>query len=99
MPAFRPRHVLPSTLALALLALSMGAVAREVRHQGPNGDGGDCPIAAAEAETGTPAPARRAADPRGKAKASPMVRGSGGNDGEGATARPRWHSFLPGMFR
>lgn len=79
----------------ALLALSAGASAREARLQGPNGDGGTCPEAAAEVEADAPAPtAHKRAANRDKAKATPMVR----SGGEGAT-RPRWHSILPGMFR
>lgn len=74
------------------------AGAREVRLQGANGDGGDCRELRtqqqedpASAVTAKP-PAHAAA--RGKTGTAPMAR-SGGD----TSARPRWHSFLPGMFR
>lgn len=103
MTACLRRNALLAFAATGLLALSTVAAAREVRLQGPNGDGGTCPeaaaaaAAAAGADTGSTPPARRPAGTHaGKAKATPMVRGNG--DAE-AAARPRWHSFLPGMFR
>ncbi len=90
----RRRNALMLLAATALL-VSAAASAREVRLQGPNGEGGVCPTAAAEAEADLPPSQKRPAGNRGgKAKATPMVR-SGGD----AVARPRWHSFLPGMFR
>lgn len=84
-------------LVATLLALSAGAAAaREVRMQGPNGEGGACPEAAAEEDGSGPAPrANRRAGAREKAKAAPMLRSGEG----GSAARPRWHSILPGMFR
>lgn len=83
-------------LIATLLALSAGAAAREVRMQGPNGEGGVCPEAAAEEDGPAPAPqANKRAGTREKAKAAPMLR----SGDSGSTARPRWHSILPGMFR
>jgi hypothetical protein len=80
-----------------LLALSAGATAREVRLQGPNGDGGACPQATVDNDGAAPTPqSHKRAGARDKAKATPMLRSGG--DGS-ATARPRWHSILPGMFR
>lgn len=94
------RRTAPQCLAAAaLIALSAAAGAREIRMQGPNGDGGACPTVAAETESapaGTAAK-RPAGHRTGKAKATPSARGGG--DAGDATARPRWHSFLPGMFR
>lgn len=89
----RPSLLLP----VLLFAVAMPASAREVSKQGPNGNGGSCPGVAATVEVdaevvtttkrdGAPVPAR--------SKAAPMMR-SGDSDNE----RPRWHSFLPGMFR
>lgn len=91
-------------LPLCLLLLSAGALAevRDVRMHGPNGDGGDC----SEADAATPAddpapagakPAATAAKPAGAARIKPVmtVRGSDA----GSSHAPRWHSFLPGMFR
>ena len=82
-------------LMLLLLAVAGTTSAREVSRQGPNGDGGACPKVA---ETGDPEPpaATKRAEPaiQGKAKTAPIVRGGSEN-----ATRPRWHSFLPGMFR
>jgi hypothetical protein len=87
-------------LCLLLLSVSSIASARDVRLHGANGDGGACPDA-------TPAPAApattTAAKPapttvgRGKTKA-PILFRAGGDDDVGPHT-PRWHSFLPGMFR
>ena len=77
----------------ALLTVSIGASARDVRMHGPNGEGGTCPDATIETEA--PAPVASKRQPiREKAKSMPMVRSSGDS-----AARPRWHSVLPGMFR
>lgn len=82
-----------------LLGASSVAMARDVRLQGANGDGGgDCPASAAnpEIEPDVARPASKAvSSPARKAKSAPSVRG---ND-SGTVRAPRWHSFLPGMFR
>jgi hypothetical protein len=83
-------------LPVALFAFAASASPRDVRLQGPDGDGGACPEMAAEAETPSPRAPKRANAPREKAKPA-TVRG-GGSAADGG-ARPRWHSFLPGMFR
>ena len=92
-----------SLLCLMLLCASTAVAARDIRMQGSNGDGGHCPeiaaaVADAEAKSSKPrTPARtttRAAKP---AKVAPSVRGD--SDGGGRSQAPRWHSFLPGMFR
>jgi hypothetical protein len=91
-----------SRIVFCLLLLSMctTASAREMRLQGAGSDDGSCPeiaAAVAEAEGKTSEAKPRAATPaasRGKS-AKPGV-------GRGETQRvqaPRWHSFLPGMFR
>lgn len=90
---------------LLLLCLAAGVHARDIRMHGPNGDGGgscadesSAPLASlAPAGKATPAaPVHRA----GKPKAPTALRsgGGGGGDDTGMHA-PRWHSFLPGMFR
>ena len=82
-------------LCLLLLSLSAFADARDVRMHGANGDGGaESNVAPAP----VPAPARPAASPAShvKAKTPPLFRG--GDEDTGPHA-PRWHSFLPGMFR
>ncbi|HVR81578.1 MAG TPA: hypothetical protein VHF02_05805 [Luteimonas sp.] len=80
-------------LMLLLCGASSIAIARDVQMHGANGDGGSeaCP------ET-IPAPAKRVAPAvsHGKVKAPASLRG--GSDDVGSHA-PRWHSFLPGMFR
>ena len=85
-------------LCLLLLSLSAFADARDVRMHGANGDGGAeaeaCTVPAASAPT--PAQHTRATTSHGKAKTPPLFRG--GDDDAGPHA-PRWHSFLPGMFR
>ena len=83
-------------LCLLLLCASSLANARDVRLHGPNGDGGSCPEATAVA-TAAPAASKHApVVNRGKARAPTAFRG-GGDDT--VTRTPRWHSFLPGMFR
>ncbi len=82
---------------LLLLGASSAAMARDVRLHGANGDGGDCP----EALVGEPA-APGAIDKhppaaaRSKVKAPTTFRGSADDGGH---RPPRWHRFLPGMFR
>ena len=85
-------------LCLILICLCTAASAREMR-QGAGSDDGSCPeIAAAVAEAEANAPVSK---PRG---ATPAVRNKSGKSSgaRGDTQRvqaPRWHSFLPGMFR
>ena len=87
---------------LLLVCVSASVSARDIRLQSPSGDGGRCPeVAAAVAESNasvtttkphaTPAPATRA-------KVSKPVSARGESDTPRISA-PRWHSFLPGMFR
>lgn len=91
----------PLQLALlcASLAMLSNAVAgpREVRMQSANGSGGACPDATAEDDSQAPQQrtTRRKAAGDGKVRATPMVR----DGGDSSSARPRWHSILPGMIR
>ena len=93
----RPSH-LSLLLPMLLFAAAMPASAREVSKQGPNGNGGSCPgVAAAAIDTDAEPIATAKRDPApapSRTKAAPMMR-----SGDSDTARPRWHSFLPGMFR
>jgi hypothetical protein len=84
---------------LLLLCISSIVSARDVRLHGANGDGGACPDAArASVLPETTSPAKPAPTTvRGKAKA-PILFRAGGDDDIGPHT-PRWHSFLPGMFR
>lgn len=88
--------ILRFALLLLLCSASLPLLAREVRQAGANGDG-SCPTrhTLAEQDAGT---GERRNERRGgttPAKESPRP---GGNTENGARA-PRWHSFLPGMFR
>ena len=84
-------------LALLLLLLSLSAMvhARDVRMHGANGDGGACdtpvPVVPTPSAKRSPLPPAHA-----KAKAPTLFRGS---DEDAGPHAPRWHSFLPGMFR
>lgn len=82
-------------LCLLLLGLSAFADARDVRMHGANGDGG-AEASVAPAPPPTPAKPSGTTTAHGKAKTPPLFRG--GEDDSGPHA-PRWHSFLPGMFR
>ena len=97
-----PTRCIPILALLPLcLAFAGGAAAgsHEVALHGPNGNGGDCdrPVAAApEAASPKPVPAP-AVNKRNTIKPVVSVRGGDSDDSTGNT--PRWHSFLPGMFR
>jgi len=86
---------------LLLLCVCTGAYARDIRMHGPNGDGGGNCADESSAPLASLVPAAKpAAAPvnrPGKARAPTALR-SGGDDSIGMHA-PRWHSFLPGMFR
>jgi len=86
-------------IAVLLICICAATSAREVRKLSA-GDGGSCPdMVAAKAQAEEKAPATRpreanvaaAPDPRKPA----TVRGSD----QPRLHTPRWHSFLPGMFR
>lgn len=88
------------TFCLLLLCMCTTVGAREMRLQGDDSNGGSCPeiaAAVAEAEGKTSATKPRAATPaasRGK-----PAKSSGGRGETQRVQAPRWHSFLPGMFR
>lgn len=87
-------------LCLLLTCASFAAGARDVRQAGANGDGGTCPeaLSAAAMEQEGPARAEGKRDPAAGGKSTRARGGGGGGDNPGMRA-PRWHSFLPGMFR
>lgn len=94
-------------LSLCLLMASAGAFAeaRDVRMQGPNSGGGECveadPALDADDVPGVDAAAtaKQATKPAGSTRIKPVI-GVRGSDAGGSSAHsPRWHSFLPGMFR
>lgn len=91
---------MPTRLCLCLLiaCMSTNIAARDVKHSSPNS--GSCATQSAEAapETGASAkdrlrPARATAPVR-----EPATRPALHSDAP-ARPSPRWHSFLPGMFR
>lgn len=102
MPRLLTPKLVRRVLLLCLLlgaAGSAAAVTGDVRMHGPNGDGGGCPDAA----TATAAPAQTTATKPSTttshaSKVKPVIGVRGGGD-DGGSHAPRWHSFLPGMFR
>ncbi len=96
------RRSIPALLCIALLFAGGNAMATESRHLAADGGGttdSNTTVADRSDETATEtddeattAPARRATQ---KAKPAATSHGAGGN----RSAAPRWHSFLPGMFR
>lgn len=92
----------PILLSIALLCASGQVLAAESRQTGPDGDG-NCPettTASNEIVDDVDADAAAApARPTQKTKPAPAARASGGNGGGQRSSAPRWHSFLPGMFR
>ena len=92
----------PILLSVALLCACGQVMAAEARHMGPDGSGGTCPDTAAantdrnsDDDTDNEAVAAPVRRPQ-KAKPAPT---SHGNAGGNRSTAPRWHSFLPGMFR
>jgi septal ring-binding cell division protein DamX len=87
-------------LSVALLCASGQALAAESRPMEP--DGISCPESAnASSEAADDADADAIAAPARrtqKAKPAATSRASNGGGGNRSSA-PRWHSFLPGMFR
>lgn len=84
---------------LVLICLCTTASAREMRLQGAGSDDGSCPeiaAAVAEAEGAAPAAKPRAAAPAARNKSA---KPSGARGDTQRVQAPRWHSFLPGMFR
>lgn len=97
-------------LCVLLLTSGTTVAAREVRLAGPNGGGGnvqqcqEIDNAVQEATAKVPAKPRTTktttAPSRKPVKATPAARSSGDDDGAAPRlSTPRWHSFLPGMFR
>jgi len=94
---FRAPTLAVLTLCLAFAGTAAGA-SHEVALHGPNGNGGDCDAAPATAppESASPKPVPTPPVKRA-AHVKPVVTVRDGDAGAGHA--PRWHSFLPGMFR
>jgi hypothetical protein len=99
-----------SALCLVLLCgfASADVVARESRLQGPGSGRGNAQqcadeeiesaVVEATQKSSTGKPRAMVTPPARKpAKATPSARGDG--DSDSRMPAPRWHSFLPGMFR
>lgn len=87
------RLLVPCLFLFALASLP--ASARDSASANSTSEGGSCPDGSDEAApeprpAGKPSPAARA-----EKAGAPTVR----SGGENAIRPPRWHSFLPGMFR
>ena len=80
-------------LCLLIVVASSTVAAREIKLSSANG--GSCPEATSLARQ-TPRAAPRAIAPAREAKAKPTVHSDASG---GRMQSPRWHSFLPGMFR
>jgi hypothetical protein len=78
---------------MTLLFAAASAEAREVRMAGAGGDGSGCSTDYAGSATSDVDPARVAKPSTSDKPAIPR-----GADAD-ASRPPRWHSFLPGMFR
>jgi hypothetical protein len=92
----------PWTFALLPLWLAFCGMAvagsHEVALHGPNGNGADCDSVAATTPPDAASPKPVPAPPVKRAThVKPVVTVRDGDDG--SSHAPRWHSFLPGMFR
>ena len=87
-------------ICLILLGASSLAFGRDAR---PSGDIGDCRDSVITVPSPVQAPAKRPVSVVHKAKPAATTAhttgGGGGDDAGGVPRVPRWHSFLPGMFR
>lgn len=94
----RSRFVLPALLVLAFVSLPVAA--RTAPLASANGETSECPdVPAADADN-DPAPANKAAAKRaGGAPATGKPRPSARSGDPLQVRGPRWHRFLPGMFR
>lgn len=94
----RSRLVLFTTLALALASLPLAA--RTSPLSSANGDSAECPDIVAATDNAETAPAiRPAAAKRSTAPATNRTPPATRSNGAPPVRAPRWHRFLPGMFR
>lgn len=94
----RRNRLVPFTLLLLAL-VSMPVAARTTTLVNANEDAGECPDLSTEVsgeQAGTAAkPAAKSGAAPVAGKARPAVRGNG----TAPVRAPRWHRFIPGMFR
>lgn len=100
----RPTRRLSLALLPLCLAVAGGATAatNEIALHGPNGNGSgaDCDHApAAPPEAASPKPVPTTPAKRSSTRVKPVVTVRGGDSEDSSSHTPRWHSFLPGMFR
>jgi hypothetical protein len=92
-----------SAIALLLMCACSLAAARGIPSHGANGDGGSCPeMTAAKAQAEQKAPLHEAPERGGALAPAGGGKPAAARESGNANARmqaPRWHSFLPGMFR
>ena len=81
-------------LSLLIAFASAGVAARDVKMSSANG--GSCPDSVAEQAQPALVSVRKA-PPARETKVKPTVHSD--SAGNGRLQSPRWHSFLPGMFR
>lgn len=82
-----------ATFAVTLLSLALPVAAQDARLSGTGGDGSACSANYTAGEAPDPDPVRAGKRPESEKPAIPR-----GADADVARP-PRWHSFLPGMFR
>jgi hypothetical protein len=84
-------------LCLLIVVASSTSAAREIKLSSANS--GSCPESIAlEREAARPE-ARAAAAPARTTKAKPALHSDAAGSSNARIQSPRWHSFLPGMFR
>ena len=97
----RPTRRLPPLALLPLCLAFAGAASAaslEVARHGPNGNGGNCDAVADAAPPEAASPKPVPAPPvKRTTRVKPVVTVRDGD--AGGSHAPRWHSFLPGMFR
>ena len=81
-------------LCLLICFASAAVTARDFKMSSANG--GSCPDSVAEKSSAT-AGARKPSVPARETRAKPSVHGDA--IGNGRLQSPRWHSYLPGLFR
>lgn len=81
-------------ICLLIALTSAGVAARDVKMSSPNS--GSCPDSVAADKEPARAGSRKG-PPARETKAKPSMHSD--SVGNGRLQSPRWHSFLPGMFR
>jgi len=84
-------------LCLLIVVASSTSAAREIKLSSANG--GSCPESTAMEREAARPEARAAAAPARTAKPVKPAMHSDAASNSGRMQSPRWHSFLPGMFR